>query len=131
MRGLLRWSIGVDVKSGRYATALDDFRSVTPSGLLQSQPPVEEYGLPGHVVRRSRREVKRQEADFPEPSGSPQRHDLLRALRRLPHALFAGGHDVRKIARSNGIDMHAVGRPFERLRPRKPGERSLGGRVED
>ena len=88
--------------------------------MLQSQPPVEEYGLPRHVIRRTRREVERQEADFPEPPGSPERHGLLRALRRLPYALFAGGHHVRKNARGNGVDVHVVGRPFERLRRVNP-----------
>ena len=35
--------------------------------LLQFQTAVEPYGLPGHMVRRGRREVERQQSDVPRP----------------------------------------------------------------
>lgn len=49
-------------------------------------------------------------------------HNELRQLNFTDYfvarALFAEGHRIRKNARSNGIDLHVIGGPFEGLGPR-------------
>ena len=56
---------------------------------LQRHSAVEQDGLAGHVIRRRRRQVERQEADLAQPPRPLERHGLPGAQGTLPHALFA------------------------------------------
>src|SRR5574337_1346850 len=89
------------------------------AGSLHREPAVEVEGLAGHVIRGRGSEVEGQEPDLAEPPLAPERNGPLRVLDPPPVSLLAHGHRIGEEARGDGVDLDAVGGPFERQRPRE------------